>query len=91
MAKIVCNGISGQKSAHEIGQSKWSAFDQDMGMIGHEGPGENAGFRLGGKLAQTGDKILTVFFIIHNRSALNSPNNHMVQCTRVTPSSSLAH
>ena len=52
-----------------------------MGMIGHEGPGEYAGFGLGGKLAQAGDKILTVFVIIHNISAFNSSNNHMVQCT----------
>jgi len=74
MAEIVCNGMTGQKSAHEIGQSKWSAFDQNMRMIGHEGPGENAGFGLGGKPAQTWNKILTIFIIIHNRSALRFRN-----------------
>jgi len=32
-------------------------------MIGHQCPGENAGVGLGGKPAQTGYKILTVFFM----------------------------
>jgi hypothetical protein len=79
MAKVVGYGISGEEPSHEFWKTRWAASQEQMGVIGHQRPRVDMGFRLFGKIAQAFNEVLPVPVIIHNLPFFNPADDDMVE------------
>jgi hypothetical protein len=79
MAAIERDGITGQQSAHETGQFKAIAAQQEMEMIGDQSPGKTVGFSFDKKAAEAGKKLITVIIVQKNFGPFNASYDDVLQ------------
>jgi hypothetical protein len=79
MAVIESNSITREKTPHESGKFSLVTAEQQMKMIGHNGPGKticSGFFKKDGKTLQ---EFRAVFIIKKNITFFNTANNNMLQ------------
>jgi hypothetical protein len=78
MTSIVIYRITGQQPAHNTGKADFRAAQKNMGMVGHQGPGIDAGLCIGSKLSEAFCKIFSIGNIVYNPAPFDSSHNHMM-------------
>jgi len=78
MTAVIPDGVSGEKSAHEIGKPIFGTPQKDMGMVIQKSPGINDRFSIDCQVAHSFNKCLSVFIVIDNMSALDSSHDDMM-------------
>lgn len=80
MATIVGHGVTRQQPPHEPREPLNAAPQQNMKVIGHEGPRINTRLPLRGEPPHTGDERVTIVIILKYPSLLYPSDNHMMKC-----------
>jgi hypothetical protein len=81
LVPLIRDGLTGQSASgggHESGKPNFRAAQKNVGMIGHQRPGIDAGVGAGRQLPQTLDKILTISNIVDNPAFLYSSHHYMM-------------
>jgi hypothetical protein len=79
MTKVVSYGIPGEEPSHEFRKTRWAASQEQMGVIGQQGPCVDMGFGLFGKIAQAFNETLPVPVIGYNLLFFNPSDDDMVE------------
>ena len=82
MVAVIGQGIAGEEPPHEPGESLGAASEQQMGMVGEEGPCVDRGLCGDGDLTQALEESLAVLSIRHDLSAGDSAEHDVVQGAR---------
>jgi hypothetical protein len=80
--QVETDGIARQKPPHDIGNGNKPGAQQNMKVIGHQGPCKTAGLTVAQNTAKPIQKIIAVAVVPENLPALDSSDNDMVQCSR---------
>jgi len=71
--------VSREKPSHESGNSRVACPEKEMGMIGHESPGQAGRPGFGKKLGHSLDQIVPVPVITEYLSTLDPPDDDMLK------------
>lgn len=82
MSQVKVNGITGEQFAHEGRKQDPSRSQQEMNVIGHEGPGEAIGIGLDKKFRKALQKALSVAVIAKNIAPINATDDNVLQKVR---------
>ena len=79
MPGIERHRVAGHKAPHEADDSPRAGADEDMEVVGHQGPGEDlvGGFFQGG--FEAGEEILIIGFRVEDLASLNAASDDVVQ------------
>jgi hypothetical protein len=91
MTSIIRNCKTGQKTTHISGKTNISAAQKNVGMIGHQRPGIDAGFCPRSQLSQAFDKVFAISNIIDYPTLIDPSQYNMVQGSRGIQSRSSRH
>jgi len=78
MTAVICDGISGEKAAHEMGKPILGTPQKDMGMVIQKSPCINDRFGIDCQVSHSFNKCLSVFIVIDNMSTLYSSHDDMM-------------
>ena len=73
------NGIAGQESSHEGGQTCRTATQEEMKMVGNECPGIDARSRFFSDLPKPVEEVLAILGVPEDRSAVDTPYHDVMQ------------
>ena len=79
MPMIEIDGIAGQQTTHKLLQFDATGTEQEVKMVGNEGPGETVGIRFGEQAGKTPHKGFAVGVIAEDIPPFNAPDNDMLQ------------
>lgn len=82
MALVEINGIARKKPPHEPGKSCLIAAEEQMKMIGHNGPGKAISTGIFKKVRKTAKEFCAVFIIEKNIAFFYTAHNDMLKQTR---------
>jgi hypothetical protein len=82
VAPVEDTGIPCEKGPHDAGQGAGSGPNQEMGVVGQEGPGIDGQARSRGKGRKTLNEVIPVTVISKDGPAFDAPHHDMVQDTR---------
>ncbi len=81
MTAVEAYGITGEQSPHGRGNGCLTGAQQQMDMIGHQGPRIADGFGVGEQFAEPIEEILPVGVILENRLPFDPTDDDMLQRT----------
>ena len=79
MAAVVSCGMSGQQTPHHGGYWNAASAQQEMEMVGNQGPGVTAGIGLFNNSAQTVEEVASITIVGKNSALLDTANDDVVQ------------
>jgi hypothetical protein len=82
VAAIVGDGVPGQQPSHDGGDRNFARAQQQMEMIGDQGPGIAGGACLGQHQTKAADEGMAILIITEDLSALYAAGDQMMQGTR---------
>lgn len=77
--EVEVDGIAGEKSAHQGGQSGLAWAEQEMNVVGHQRPSETLGTGLNEEFREVSKKSFTVDIVPEDIAAVNAANDHMLE------------
>jgi hypothetical protein len=79
VAPIVGEGIAGEEAAHELREALRATPEEQMGMVGQEGPGIEGGPRGRRHVSQARYERLTILPVRHDLPSLHAAEDDVVQ------------
>ena len=73
--------ISGQQPPHYGGDRRQTGLQQEVNMVGDQGPGVARCFRFRQDAGQPLEEVITIAVVAKYRASFDSPDDNVVQCT----------